>query len=153
MLGQLRTRFETTGVKPAVICVSSIASNMVIGIYSATKAFVSNLMRSLSYTSSYYADFLAFEPAEVRTKMIEGAHAEATQPLRINPEEAAEVCFRDLGILRSTVGNWKHYFVLRATTIFPNWLFEYLHQMGMKDMVQNMKKIKAEKEKENNSAV
>ena len=70
MLGQLRARHETTGVKPAVICVSSLASHMTIGLYSATKVFVSNLMRSLTFTCSYFADFLAYEPGEVKTKML-----------------------------------------------------------------------------------
>ena len=146
MLEQLRTRFETTGVKPAVICVSSIAAHMTFGIYSATKVYVSNLMKSLSYTSSYFADFLAYEPAEVKTKMIT-AHTPEDNALRIQPEEAAEVCFRDLGTARGTIGHRKHYQVLSMINMFPEWLFQKMMKDGIKKMKEKMKE---QQEKDDN---
>ena len=115
---QLLKRKETTGKKPALVVVSSIAANFRGGVYSSTKAFATNLAASLSFTMDGLVDVLCYEPGFVETKMVKG-HDTA---LMIDPDRAADVCFRDLGRTRVTKGDWRHYVTYWLYASLPDFL-------------------------------
>ena len=140
MSDQLLQRKADTGKKAALVVVSSVAANFDGGIYSSTKAFATNLAVSLSFTMAELVDVLAYEPAFVETKMVKDHDA----ALVISPERAADVCFRDLGLMRKSKGDLKHYMMYGMFNMIPEWLMA----IAQKNAVKKARALAAEEEKQ-----
>lgn len=93
-----------------MIIVSSAASVMPMPgnlIYCCTKTFATYLGEGLFYEFEGDVDVMAYNPASVDTNMNPAENQESKAGY-ITPAEAAEVCFRDLGIDATTFGAASH---------------------------------------------
>ena len=73
LISQMLERFETTGVKGAIVATTSVAAKRVCAgfvPYSACKSFVSHFFEGISFELQGKIDVMSYIPGEVATKMI-----------------------------------------------------------------------------------
>ena len=100
-------RFAQEGKKSAIINVSSVAENGLVGyrgIYCATKAFVTCFSRALAIEYKGKVDFLCTTPGNVTTRMNPGKGLKY-----ISARDCAENHLDFVGKDTQVYGHWKHY--------------------------------------------
>ena len=115
LTGQLIERFETIGIKPALVITTSTASFFPCPgflTYSAVKQLAAFLAEGLRIELAGKVEVMNYSPGNVATKLISKTKADSITNM---PDRAVQACFRDLGYEPWTRGTKKHDF----------WLFLY----------------------------
>lgn len=106
-----------------MVLVSSVGSHLPIPgivIYSASKSFVSYLGEGLHYElKEHGVDVIVYEPSNVETNMNRSSENTLSGGY-ITPEQAADVCFRDLAIDPTSFGHYKHAMFAATMNMFSN---------------------------------
>ena len=123
MLPQLVKRFNEKNKKSGIVVTSSVMSILPmpsLNCYSATKIFVDYIAEGLNFELKDKVDVISYQPAWVATKMIDDDKADFWTIL---PKDAADVCFRDIGLRPMTRGAFSHELIGYMMECYPWTLF------------------------------
>jgi short-subunit dehydrogenase len=131
-----------------VVVSSAAACNPLPGIstYSACKSYASVLLRGLSYELRGKVDCMAWQPAEIKTKLLDSGFVEPRKlgANVISTETAVKDMFKQLGKEDCTHGNMRHGIQMAFGGLFPSWI---LSPLIYKEIVKNSVALEEHKKK------